>query len=107
MKLDQPEPHTTESLREFPVRLGLLGTSEATPIKSHKHELSKDSNNVHSKVGEPTRPQPYTKNYRSVKNVKSRKSNPPQGRKHKWVIQFQAVIPETDICVALYRLSRA
>lgn len=36
--------------------------------------------------GKPTRPQPFTKNFR---NVESGRSSPPQKRAHQLVIQYQ------------------
>lgn len=61
---------------------------EATSMKSDqhdclKHELNQD-NNRHAKTdwGESTRSQPYTKNYRQLRNAQSERNNPPPGRAH-------------------------
>ena len=44
--------HKSQKNKEFSVRLCLLATSEATPIRSHQQdcELNKDGTNGHAKV---------------------------------------------------------
>lgn len=53
--------------REFAVRLCLLAVSETSP--------NKDDTNRHAKLygREPTRPQPYTKNVRLLRNAEREK----------------------------------
>ena len=61
----------SHSIRECAVRVCLLGMPEATPIKSHRQELSKGKNSGHVKEDgagkEPTRLQLHTKSYRQLR----------------------------------------
>jgi hypothetical protein len=46
--------------------------SEATPVKPHHHDrLNMKLKNIHAKMdgGKITKPQPYTKNYRQLRNA--------------------------------------
>jgi hypothetical protein len=45
--------------------------------------------------GTHTQPQRFTKNYKQLKNLESRRSSPPRGRAHWLVIQYQMVNPES------------
>jgi hypothetical protein len=53
-----------------------------------KHTLKKDNSNSHDEVGrgKPRRSQPYSKNYRKVKNSGSRGNSLSQGRAQKLFI---------------------
>ena len=57
--------------RQIAVRVCLLGMPQATPIKSHRQELSKGKNSGHVKEDragkEPTRLQLLTKSYRQLR----------------------------------------
>ena len=64
-----------------------------SPIQLPTHKLYKDNNNRHAKVEEevPMRLQPYTKNYRPLRDAESGRNSLPQGRAHQLVIQYQMV----------------
>lgn len=73
---------------EFSVRLCLLMMSEATyrvsPTWLPRHELKKDTSRC-ARVdgGKAKGPQPYTKNYRQIRDVSAETS---QGREHQLAI---------------------
>lgn len=65
--------HTEREEHTLAVRSYLLEMSDATAMKSHQHgclrqELNSSSASKHAKVGESSRAQPYTKNYRQVRD---------------------------------------
>ena len=74
--------------RKFSVQLGLLGTSEATFIRSHQHDflvfLYKDNNNRHADMGRGklTKPQPSTKNRQQGDAESGRNSLPREQHSH-------------------------
>lgn len=62
-------------IKEFALRLYLLEMSEATPIKSHSHDCPNTSLTRMTAINMPKwtgRLQPYTKNYRQLRNAESR-----------------------------------
>jgi hypothetical protein len=74
-------------MREFPVRLCLLGMSEAAHIKSHQHAclnmIETRTTPVHmpKQTGrKPPRLLPDTTNSRQLRKAGSRRAGPPQGR---------------------------
>ena len=91
-KREWKDPNS-QMIGEFALRLCLLVTSKATPWKSHQYELNKS--NRHAKVDrwKTTQPQPYTKNYRQLRNVESGRHSLPEERAHQLVIQYQMVSP--------------
>jgi hypothetical protein len=68
---------------------------QASATQLPKQELSKD-NNGPAKVGgeKTTRPQPYTKSYRQLRDAEHRRDSLSQGRTHPLLIQYQMVSPE-------------
>lgn len=71
------------------VRSCLLEIPEATPMKSHQHDRLNMSWAGTTSIHMLTRMseislgfQPYTKNYRKLRNAQSRKDSLPQGRAH-------------------------
>ena len=74
---------------KFTVRVCLLVTSgsymlEISPTLLPKHDMKKDNNNrlANADGVKPSKPQPYTKNYRQLKNSESRRNSLPKGRAH-------------------------
>lgn len=69
--------------------------SEATLTKSHQHDdLSKSCNKSRcAKVDEDNarRPQPYSTNYRQLRDAEMRRNRHPHGRAWHLVIQYQMV----------------
>lgn len=71
----------------------LLGTRF---IKSHQHELNKENSNrcANMAEGKAVSPQPYTRNYKQLRNAEIGRNCLPQGRTHRLVIECQRANPE-------------
>ena len=84
------------------LRLCVLVSSEAVPLRSHQHNCINTSWTRTTTIallkwmgqGEPGRPQSYPENHRHPRNAESGRNHLPQGRAHRLVIQYLKVIPE-------------
>lgn len=85
-----------QRIKEFAVRLHLLGMAEAVAIKSHQLDcLNMNWTRQQTTIdisrlggGESTKPQPYTKDFRQLRNTMGGRNSVSQGRSYKLPTQF-------------------